>query len=364
LKKVLIICLHRANRSPNQRYRFEQYLAFLERNGYEFDISNLLNEEDDKAFYSPGNYFRKFIIYLKMWKIRMKDWRRMNRYQVIFICRDALVTSTLFFEKRFSRSKAKLIYDFDDAIWMQNVSEGNKRLAFLKNPEKTGKIIGMCHLTFAGNQFLANYARQFTNNVEVIPSTIDMNVYDRKEKKANAGKVCIGWTGSPTTLRHFKLIIPVLKKIKDKFGEGVEFRIIGDENYYSAELDVKGERWSALTEAEDLSKVDIGLMPLPDEKWEKGKCGMKGLQYMGLGIPAIMSPVGANLEIIEDGINGFLPRSEDEWIERLSQLIESKELRERIGQAGRQTVIEKYSVEAWKGKYLEYFDRLTTSSKN
>jgi glycosyltransferase involved in cell wall biosynthesis len=255
-----------------------------------------------------------------------------------------------------------LIYDFDDAIWMQNVSAGNKRLAFLKNPAKTGTIISLCHLTFAGNKFLAEYALQFTRNVEIIPSTIDMNVYERKEKKNNNGKVCIGWTGSPTTIRHFKLLIPVLKKIQDKFRDGVEFKIIGDENYYCEELGVNGERWAAATEAEDLSQVDIGIMPLPDDNWEKGKCGMKGLQYMGLGIPALMSPVGANLEIIQDGVNGYLPRSEEEWVERLASLVQDKELRERIGKAGRQTVIEKYSVERWKGKYLESFNTLTAKN--
>jgi hypothetical protein len=141
MKKVLIICLHRKDRSPGQRFRYEQYLSFLEQNGYQFDISILLNEKDDKAFYSKGNYFRKIIIYLKTLMIRTKDWFRMKRYHIIFIYRDALVTRSTFFEKRFSRSKAKLIYDFDDAIWIQNVSEANKNLAFLKNPAKTGKSI-------------------------------------------------------------------------------------------------------------------------------------------------------------------------------------------------------------------------------
>jgi glycosyltransferase involved in cell wall biosynthesis len=303
------------------------------------------------------------MIYLRMWKTRIRDWRRMNRYDIIFICREALVTGSIFFEKKFSHSRAKLVYDFDDAIWMEGVgmSEGNKRLAFLKKPAKTGEIIALCDLTFAGNQFLANYARQFTNNVEIVPSTIDMNVYGRREKKINNGKVCIGWTGSPTTLRHFEVLIPALKKIKDKFGERVEFKIIGDEKYFCAELNVRGIRWVAETETDDLSQIDIGIMPLPDEKWEKGKCGMKGLQYMGLGIPTVMSPVGTNLEIIQNGINGYLPGSEEEWVETLSQLIESSELRERIGRAGRQTVIEKYSVESWKQKYLDSFNTLTAA---
>ncbi len=356
----MVICPHRVNRSPGQRYRYEQYIPFLEKNGYQFEISNLLNEKDDKNFYSAGNYFKKFLIYLKTWRIRLKDWRRMNKYDIIFIYRDALITGSTFFEKRFSRSKARTIYDFDDAIWLQAVSAGNRRLAFLKNPAKTSKIIGLCDLVFAGNKFLANYALQFNKNVVVIPSTIDMDMYQRKEKKDKSGKVCIGWTGSPTTVRHFITAIPVLKKIKEKFGDKVEFKIIGDKNYYCAELDTQGEAWAAATEVEDLSQVDIGIMPLPDDEWEKGKCGMKGLQYMGLGIPALMSPVGANIEIIQDGINGYLPRSENEWVEKLTRLVEDKSLRERIGNAGRQTVIDKYSKEAWKQEYLNNFNKLST----
>lgn len=362
MKKVLVICLHRKNRSPGQRYRYEQYIPFLEQHGYRFDISNLLSEKDDKNFYSPGNYFRKFLIYLKTWKIRMRDWRRMNHYDIIFIYRDALVTGSTFFEKKFSKSKAKVIYDFDDAIWIQNVSSGNRKLAFLKNPAKTGKIISLCDLIFAGNQFLADYASQFNENIRIIPSTIDTDVYKRKPGNENKDTVCIGWTGSPTTVRHFITAIPILKRIREKFGKKVEFRIIGDSNYYCVELDTKGEAWSASTEVEDLSKFDIGIMPLPDDEWEKGKCGMKGLQYMGIGIPAVMSPVGANLEIIQDGVNGYLPRSEDEWVVRLSLLIEDKSLREKIGTAGRQTVIDRYSISAWKQKYLDNFNQLTAKN--
>ncbi|MEK7227190.1 MAG: glycosyl transferase family 1, partial [Bacteroidota bacterium] len=137
MKKVLIICHHRKDRSPGQRFRYEQYLSFLEQNGYQFDISILLNEKDDKAFYAKGSYFKKAFIYLKTLRIRMKDWFRMNRYDIIFIFRDALMTGSTFFERRFARAKAKIIFDFDDAIWLPNISEANKKLAFMKNASKT-----------------------------------------------------------------------------------------------------------------------------------------------------------------------------------------------------------------------------------
>jgi len=362
MKKVLIICLHRKDRSPGQRFRYEQYLPFLEKNGYRFTTSILLNEKDDKAFYVKGNYFKKVIIYLKTLMIRTRDWFRMNRYDIIFIYRDALVTGSVFFEKRFARSKAKLIFDFDDSIWLPNVSEANKKLAFLKNASKTGKIISLCDLIFAGNKYLADYAAKFNKNISIVATTIDTNIYIPHKKSINKEVVCIGWSGSITTIQHFATAIPSLKKIKEKYDAGVRFKIIGDKNYYCAELDTRGDAWVAATEIEDLSQIDIGIMPLPDDEWAKGKCGLKGLQYMALEIPTLMSPVGVNTEIIQPGINGYLPNSEDEWGDILSRLIENKELRERIGKAGRQTVIDKYSVEAWKQKYLDNFNSLTAKN--
>jgi glycosyltransferase involved in cell wall biosynthesis len=362
MKKVLIICLHRKDRSPGQRFRYEQYLSFLEANGYHFDISILLNEKNDKAFYSKGNYFKKIFIYLKTLTIRTKDWFRMNRYDIIFIFRDALMTGSTFFEKRFARSKAKIIFDFDDAIWLQNVSDANKKLAFMKNADKTGKIIGLSDLIFAGNQYLADYAAQFNKNISIIPTTIDTSIYVPQKAAREKRSVCIGWSGSFSTIQHFATAIPALKKIRDKFGDSVSFKIIGDKNYYCAELDTKGDAWIASTEIEDLSQIDIGIMPLPDDEWAKGKCGLKGLQYMALEIPTLMSPVGVNTEIIQHGANGYLPNAEDEWVDILSNLIGNKELREKIGKAGRQTVINKYSVEAWKQKYLDNFNKLTATN--
>jgi glycosyltransferase involved in cell wall biosynthesis len=359
MKRVLFICLHRQGRSPGQRFRFEQYLDFLRENGYDCHLSFLLNAKEDKAFYSKGNYTSKVFIYFKTLLKRTGDWFGMNKYDIIFIFRDALMTGSIFFEKKFSHSRAKLIFDFDDAIWLQNVSDANKKLSFLKNADKTGKIIHLSDMIFAGNQYLADYAAQFNKNIVIVPTTIDTDMYLPVKKKDNQQVVCIGWSGSFSTIQHFALAIPALKRIKDKYGATVKFKIIGDATYYCRELDTQGVAWIASTELEDLSEIDIGVMPLPDDEWAKGKCGLKGLQYMALGIPTLMSPVGVNGQIIQHGVNGYLPSTEDKWVDILSKLIEDKVGRERIGNAGRQTVVDKYSVHAWKGKYLEYFNRLT-----
>ena len=159
-------------------------------------------------------------------------------------------------------------------------------------------------------------------------------------------------------LLHMETKMKALIRLKEKYGERIYFKIIGDGNYINDGLDVKGLPWRRETELEDMKEFDIGIMPLPDTEWAKGKCGLKGLQYMALGIPTIMSPVGVNSEIIEDGVNGMLAMSDDEWVEKISMMIESDNLRKKLADAGRKTVEEKYSVVANRHLYLEYFNQV------
>ncbi|MBA4323258.1 MAG: glycosyl transferase family 1, partial [Odoribacter sp.] len=277
---------------------------------------------------------------------------------IVFIYREALMLGSSYFEKRFRKTGAKIILDFDDAIWLRDVSRGNNNLAWLKNPSKTARIIRLCDLVITGNDYLKEYALQYNKNVLTIPTTIDTDYYIKTFGVKPGGKVCVGWTGSLTTLKHLELSLPFLRKIKEKYGDSVIFRIISDFPFASDEIVFDFVKWSREAEVQDLSYFDIGIMPLPDDEWAKGKCGFKGLQYMALEIPAIMSPVGVNTEIIQDGVNGFLAANTDEWVEKLSMLIESPALREKLGKAGRQSVLEKYSFESQKQHYLKCFQEL------
>lgn len=357
MPKVLFLTLHRPDRSPSQRFRFEQYLSFLKESGYDWTFSYLLNEKDDRVFYQKGHLFSKAIIVLRGFLKRLAELSKAKNYDTIFVQRECFMLGSSFFEKRFSKSGAKMIFDFDDSIWLQNVSDANKSFVWLKNAKKTADIISFADLVFAGNQYLKNYALQYNNQVEIIPTTIDTNEYKRIEQP-KSDQVIIGWSGSITTIQHFEYAVSVLTKIKDKFKDKVEIKVIGDSNYINSDLGVKGLAWNKETELVELSSFDIGIMPLPDDEWAKGKCGLKGLQYMALEIPTIMSPVGVNTEIIQDGVNGYLATTEQEWFDKLSLLIESKGLREQVGKAGRKTVVEKYSVEANKQKYLGLLNQL------
>ena len=357
-KKVLIITNHRKNRSPGQRFRFEQYLDYLDNNSFDINFSFLLDEKDDKHFYDNSFPIYKALILLKSFLKRLFEVKTYNNYDIIFVYREAFFTGSTYFEKKIAKSTAKLVFDFDDAIWLHDVSAGNKKWGWLKNAGKTVDIIKLADMIFAGNQYLVDFASIYNSNVKLIPTTIDTNHHIIINNKPDNNKICIGWTGSATTLKYFDQFLPVFIKLKEKYPTQIMFKIIVDTKKYYPELNTNTTLWSLKTEIAELNKIDIGIMPLPDDKWAKGKCGFKGLQYMSLGIPTIMSPVGVNKDIITDGVNGFLANSEKEWITKLSLLIEDKDLRGVTGSSGKKTILANYSTEAIKSKYLQYLQSI------
>lgn len=355
MPSILIIVDHRLNRSPSQRYRFEQYLNFFKENGFDWELSEIITEKDDRVFYHPGNYFRKASVMLRSLFIRWKDLQRAKNFDIIFIQREALLLGSSYFEKQFHK-RSKVIFDFDDSIWLLDTSPQNKKFEFLKNPDKTRINIQHAHAVIAGNSFLANYAKQFNNIVYVIPTTIDTEFHKPLNKTFDSAqvdkKIIIGWSGSISTIKHFELATPALKELLRKYPNKVEIHVMGQGNYIHPELPIISKNWDSKTEVADLNEFDIGIMPLPNDEWVKGKCGLKGLSYMACGIATIMSNVGVNPDIIEHGVNGYLANNQQEWVDYLSLLIENPELRTKIGQAGRKTVVEKYSVNANKHHYL------------
>ncbi len=359
--RLLFVALHRPDRSPSQRFRFEQFVGFLEANNWKCDYAYVLEEEGDKAFYTPGAYWKKAMVVIKGFLRRMSDIAKADQYDVIFIQRETFVTGSTFFEHRFARTKAKVVFDFDDAIWLLDISDANKNLSWLKDPSKTKKIIGLSDLVIAGNAFLANYAKEYNENVQVLPTVIDTDFYKTRKKRVE-GVITIGWTGSQTTNRHFLLAEPWLRILKEKYGARIRFIAITERPIEIKGLDIETIYWDRTREIENLDQIDIGMMPLSDDEWSKGKCGFKGIQYMSLSIPTVMSPVGVNPEIIQDGVNGYLPKTTDEWVSRISNLIDSELLRGEIGAAGRKTIEDRYSVNFAQGRLLQMLNELAGKS--
>jgi len=356
----LFIADHRPNRSPGQRFRCEQYFDVLQANGFACELSYVLNESDDRVFYRPGNLMRKAWIVAKSFVVRQRDWQRRKEFDAIYIFRNCVLTGSLFFEKKWAKSGIPVVFDFDDAIWLNDTSDANRYFSWLKRPEKVQFTIAASSLVLAGNEFLKRYAQRFNQRVMVFPSTIDTQRYRAATKRHGHAYITIGWSGSITTIKHFNSALEALLQIKSKYKTKVRFKVIGDPFYKNEALEIQGCAWSADTEPEDLADIDIGIMPLPDDEWTQGKCGLKGLQYMAMGIPTIMSPVGVNSEIICHGSNGFLASDTAQWVECLSQLVENADLRKRLGDAAYCTVDERFSKKAWAMTYVDLFKKVIT----
>jgi glycosyltransferase involved in cell wall biosynthesis len=210
------------------------------------------------------------------------------------------------------------------------------------------------HTISAGNEYLASYARRFNSNVRIIPTTIDTDHHHNTAVDHHTQPVVIGWTGSHTTMRYLDELIPVLKKLEVR--HNFQFVVISNEDPGYDLKSLRYVKWQKETEIEDLSKVQIGVMPLQHDIWSEGKCGFKGLQYMSLGMATLMSPVGVNTSIVEHGKNGFLVSSAAEWEEKLELLLTDVSKREQLGRNGQETIQKRYSVEANKHHYYQLFE--------
>ncbi len=356
MKKMLFMGLHRPSRSPSQRFRFEQFQPFLEQNGYDIDYFYIINAADDQVFYAPGYYLSKvFILFKSIFKLLFKTLA-VHRYQLVFVQREAFMLGTVFFERIIAR-KTKMVFDFDDSIWLQNVSKANQSLSFLKDAQKTAKLIELADLVLAGNSYLQQYALRYNKQTKLFPTVVDTSHYQSVAKDSSA-PICIGWSGSFSTVPYFETIVPVLIRLKKKYGKSIYFKLIGDSNYYNEVLELRGTAWTASTELAELAELDIGLMPLPDDEWTKGKCALKGLLYMSMEQVAVLSDVGVNTTVVENGVDRGGRRIIETRIDTLSMLIEDPLLRQKIAQNGRKRVQTTFSVASHKARLVELLDEL------
>lgn len=352
MRRLLYLCLHPRNRSPSQRYRFEQFEPYLCSRGFEVEYASVLTEEDLQKFYAQGALADKSAIALRAlarraWSIRPRVLS--PRFDVVLVQREAFFLFGAWSEW-LAHLQAPLVFDFDDAIWIHVVSQANRRLGWLKNVDKVSRSVAMATRVIAGNDYLASWARKHNPSVEVIPTCVDTDRY-RPSRATSTDRVVIGWCGSPSTVANLPLVLPALERVSRKYGARVTIQIMGDPNFRYPALGIVGERWTSDAEIPFLQSMDIGMMPSLDDEWAKGKCGLKGLTSMACGAATVMSPVGVNTSIIDDGENGLLASTEEEWFVALSRLIDDATLRRRLAANGRATVVDGYSVARWRERF-------------
>ena len=353
--RILFLIPYPPGKAPSQRFRFEQYLASLAEQGHSYTLAPFLSDATWAILYKPGHALAKVGGILRGFGRRVALLMSVPAFDFVFIHREAAPIGPPVLEWLIARVLGKkIIYDFDDAIWIANTSEANKIAAGLKWHQKVGNICRWAHKISCGNAYLRDYARQFNPAAVVNPTTIDtVHLHNRIRDQRAPGRLVIGWTGTHSTLKYLAQLVPVLAELETR--HDFEFRVISNQPPALPLKSLRFQPWRKETEIEDLAGLHIGLMPLEDDPWAQGKCAFKALQYMALGIPALVSPVGMNPEVVQSGRNGYVCRSPAEWRQALEALLLDAELRIRLGAAARTTVEQRYSVQANTQNFLRLF---------
>jgi len=357
--KVLFLFPYPLKESPSQRFRFEQYLELLKSKNISIKTQSFWDTKTWNILYKKGFFIKKTVGLLGGFIRRFFILFEASHYDFVFIHRECTPVGPPVFEWIIAKVwRKKIIYDFDDAIWLPDQAKESWPVRILKWRSKVKMICRWSDKVSCGNEYLQKFGLQFNHCSVYNPTTIDTvhlhNPLLYKKKNSNS-KITIGWTGTHSTLNYLNELVPVLQRI-EKENSNVKISIIANRAPGLPFQSLKFIPWNINTEIEDLFQFDIGIMPLSDDEWSKGKCGFKALQYMALGITTIASPVGVNKDIIDNGINGFLCSSQDDWINKLSELIQNEKLRKKIGEQGKTTVEQRYSVDSNSSNFLSLFE--------
>lgn len=305
------------------RFRVHQYVPYLQRMGIHPEVADLQ--------VSAG----------ARWKILRSaaDYDR--------VCVHRAFLSPL--EQQWLRRAARgYVFDFDDAIMFRDSSR--RRFDSWQRRRRFRRMVAGARTVIAGNGYLAEWASRFSDRVTVIPTAIDLSVYSERRTEPS-GEPVIGWIGTRVNLMYLRAIVPALTRLARQRPD-VQLKVVSDGFFDVAGVSVTNKPWSLADEVDDVTSFHVGIMPLPDDPWTRGKCAVKILQYFAAAVPVVCSPVGANLEVVEHGRSGYFATSEDEWVARLEELLGDARRRREFGQAGRDRVQTRYMIESTVDQFV------------
>jgi glycosyltransferase involved in cell wall biosynthesis len=352
--KILVLCPHPPDRAPGQRLKFEQYYPSWRNAGHQVDVRPFWSERVWDVLYQPGHRATKVAGTLDGCLRRLRDLRDARRVDLVYLFLEALPVGPPVIERLIARAGVPVVYDIDDLVYLPHSSSQNQFMRRLRGREKFLELMALADEVIVCTDHLRGFAEERNDRVTNISSTIDTVAYVPRPHRPRTTGVVIGWSGSHSTSPYLRLLADVLRELQRS--DGITVKVIGDESFRIDGLDVDARPWTLDTEVEDLSEIDIGVYPLPEEEWVLGKSGLKALQYMALEIPPVAQRIGSNIEIVRDGENGFLAESKEEWLDRLRRLVRDPQLRRRMGVEARKTVVSRYSVAANEGTYLRVIE--------
>jgi glycosyltransferase involved in cell wall biosynthesis len=326
-----ILFLIQGHQVAASRYRVLQYLPYLQSKGVETTVS----------------------LYPRTVKENFRFFKGLSQYDLVFLQRKRFSQPRLGLLRRKAK---KIIYDFDDSVMYRNSTKENP--VSPTRHRRFAQMVKASDFVIAGNEFLKNQVLPFNPNVEVIPSSLNGERYHPKDYRLRKERVTLGWIGDHGSIHYLEEMKPIFEEIGKRYPR-VELKIVCDIFFDCEQITVVKKQWCSEEEVADLQSFDIGVMPLTDDPWSWGKCGLKIVQYQGVGVPVVCTPVGVNRDLVEDGVNGFYAMTPDEWVEKLSILIENPLLREKMGREGGEKVLKHYTVQTCAPRLFSVFQRLT-----
>jgi glycosyltransferase involved in cell wall biosynthesis len=340
-KKIKVLALTRYGAlGASSRMRFLQYVPTLTAEGIEIEVQALFDDEALLSKYQQGKY--GLITVLNCFIERIAIMRKRSLYDLLWIEKEALPWMPVWLEKSMLQG-IPYILDYDDA-WFHNYDLHRLKIIRQLFGHRLDDLMANATLVIGGNQYLAQRARLAGAPwVEILPTVIDLERYLKPQIKSKIDKIpVVVWIGSPSTVRYLQILQKPLQQLAQHIP--FQLRVIG------GEIDIPGVnvqclRWSEDTEVENIASADVGVMPLLDSPWERGKCGYKLIQYMACSLPVVASPIGVNTEIVRSEVNGYLANDVNEWIAALENLLVDANLRNQMGQRGRQRVEQEYCLQ-------------------
>ncbi len=329
-----ILFLHSGDRIPSARFRILPYVSLFEEHGHKVKAKSSFPQKYDYwpwLGFRPSQFLKKAVRYFHLIQCRF------GRYDVAFIDRELFDSPAWNWEAKLRTLVPVFVLDVDDAV-------------FFRYPEKFDRLVTMSDLVVAGNPFLLEKVEPLNPHAVVIPTCVEMRSYPEKDHSLKALPPVIGWMGTTGNLNYLNVIAGALRNLARQCE--FELRLIAPEDTPLQTIDLTGVnvtfiRWNGKTEVEELRLFDVGLMPLfADNEWDKYKCGLKLIQYMAVGIPGVASPVGVNADIVQQGVDGFLAATNQEWEDILFALIQDQALRLSVGAKARAKVFANYSIES------------------
>lgn len=349
--KVLAIVPYQLDFCAGQRFRIEIWAKELAKRGIEVEYLSFTDKNLTDILYQPGKYVKKASMILSAFARQLTNTLKAEKPDIIFIYREAAIAGPAIIERIVRRWNIPMVYDLEEPLFVPFKSRANGSFTRLRFVSKVDEIFKMSDTVFAANKAIGDYAGKFNKNVKIVPLTVDTERYKPDENKKVNKKPIIAWVGTRTNQINIELAVPAMRKLREKID--FTFRIIADDPMDFEGLDVEFIKWSYDREVPLLQESDIGIVPVKENDWGPYKFFFKTIQYMSLGMPVVGTAMGSNLEIIEDGKNGFLAKTETDWYDKIKILLENPELGESLGKEARKTVLERFDIE----KQIDFLEK-------